>query len=252
MSNLDPLVLCQWAKWAYFSPSHMATIAPGCIMHNNSDTDAMAYTFKWPERGYAVVTFRGTDSMRDARIDLSIWPRKAQKGRIHRGFLTQWESIRRSIINEMNRPGTPQNIYVTGHSLGGALATIAALDMKKHMPNSNIVVWTFGAPRVGNAEFVQDFRNHIKESVRVIRRADPVPLVPPFPYYKHPERLCHRFDTNNQQIPQDRWAGVGARWGLTFLNILGACIGVTRRPSKEHAVDRYLDCFKKKKSFGPL
>lgn len=250
--HLDPLVLCQWAKWAYFTPSHMATIAPGCILHHNSDTDATAYTFKWPERGYAVVTFRGTDSMRDVRIDLSIWPRRSGYGRIHRGFLSQWDSIKRSILNEMQRAETPPTIYVTGHSLGGALATIAALEMKKNMPHSNIIVWTFGAPRVGNAAFVQDFRNHIQESVRVVRKPDPVPLVPPFPYYCHPETTCRRFDENNRQIPQDRWAGVFSRWGLTLLNVLGSCVGLARRPSKSHSIDRYIDCFRQKRSFGTL
>ena len=221
-------------------------------MHTDFDSDATAYTFKWPERDYTIVAFRGTESLRDVRIDLSIWPRKSGDGRIHRGFLRQWDSLKTSVIQELERPGTTKTIYVMGHSLGGAVATIGALDIQKTFPNNRVVVWTFGSPRVGNAAFVQDFRNHIKQSVRVVRKPDPIPLVPPFPYYKHPENSCRRFDKDNRPIPQDRWAGVFSRWGLTLLNVLGSCVGLARRPSKSHGMDNYMECFKKKRTFGPL
>ena len=49
-------------------------------------------------------------------------------------------------------PNTP--ILITGHSLGGALAVLSALDIKKElMFNETISLYTFGAPRVGNDEF---------------------------------------------------------------------------------------------------
>jgi predicted lipase len=47
-------------------------------------------------------------------------------------------------------PGAP--IFVTGHSLGGALAVIAALDLKLSL-NVKVTVYTYGQPRVGNAKF---------------------------------------------------------------------------------------------------
>lgn len=42
------------------------------------------------------------------------------------------------------------HLYVTGHSLGGALATLATLDHRRRYPTANVTMYNFGSPRVGN------------------------------------------------------------------------------------------------------
>jgi triacylglycerol lipase len=42
------------------------------------------------------------------------------------------------------------SIFVTGHSLGGALATFAAADIKRSIGSSKITIYTYGSPRTGN------------------------------------------------------------------------------------------------------
>ncbi len=44
-------------------------------------------------------------------------------------------------------------IFVTGHSLGGALAVFAALDIKETLPKTHVRLYTYGQPRVGNEGF---------------------------------------------------------------------------------------------------
>jgi hypothetical protein len=72
-------------------------------------------------------------------------------------------------------------IIFTGHSLGGAIALHAAADailegiFKKHQ----VYIYTYGLPRVGNIEFLNQFINQCAEFYRVVHNRDLVSHVPP-------------------------------------------------------------------------
>ncbi len=69
--------------------------------------------------------------------------------------------------------------YYIGHSLGGALATLAALDMQKQGNNVQGLV-TIGQPRVGNAQFAAQADKSLAGKVkRLVHKTDPVPHLPP-------------------------------------------------------------------------
>lgn len=89
-------------------------------------------------------------------------------------------SLRESIINTLNDahlcPPTSQ-VYVTGHSLGGALATLATLDIKKHTPFQTPILYTFASPRVGDPTFVRQFDD--LQCYRIANSEDLVPTIPP-------------------------------------------------------------------------
>jgi predicted lipase len=76
---------------------------------------------------------------------------------------------------------------VTGHSLGGALATHAAV----HLVNEGVTVsefYTFGCPRVGDVKFSNWFDAFIKSNskFRITHGRDPVPHLPPEGFgFKH-------------------------------------------------------------------
>lgn len=58
-----------------------------------------------------------------------------------------------------------------GHSLGGALATLAAYDIQaacKCLPKKSLSVYTFGAPRVGNHAFAREYNQAVFETWNVI------------------------------------------------------------------------------------
>eukprot|EP00344_Euplotes_crassus_P011272 CAMPEP_0196997070 /NCGR_PEP_ID=MMETSP1380-20130617/2787_1 /TAXON_ID=5936 /ORGANISM="Euplotes crassus, Strain CT5" /LENGTH=315 /DNA_ID=CAMNT_0042413205 /DNA_START=37 /DNA_END=984 /DNA_ORIENTATION=+ len=73
------------------------------------------------------------------------------------------------------------DVIFTGHSLGGALTMHAAADaiLSGLFTNNNVYIYTFGQPRVGNAEFIDEFIPKVKESYRVIHDNDIVPHLPP-------------------------------------------------------------------------
>ena len=75
---------------------------------------------------------------------------------------------------------SPKEILITGHSLGGALATLCALDLTLNpVPNQpQIKVFPIGSPRVGNDQFAACFDQHVENCFRLKVAWDPVPTIP--------------------------------------------------------------------------
>ena len=59
-------------------------------------------------------------------------------------------------------------LSAAGHSLGGALATLAAFDIRRHLQLTNIHVVTFGAPRTGNRAFAREYEQLVPDTWHVI------------------------------------------------------------------------------------
>ena len=83
------------------------------------------------------------------------------------------------IIEELNLHSDYQIIF-TGHSLGGAIATLASYYYAKNKLSSNEpVLITFGNPRVGNENFARDYMKLIPLVFRIARNKDLVTMIPP-------------------------------------------------------------------------
>ncbi len=118
-----------------------------------------------------ILVFRGTTgSWRTWRSNFNLWTSPWPRGgNVHSGFRKKFDSLWPAIENAVESWQAP--LFYTGHSLGAALATLAA---GRHPPQA---LYTFGSPRVGDAAFVQSLR-----SVRIFRLYNPgdiVPLMPP-------------------------------------------------------------------------
>ncbi|KAI3434954.1 hypothetical protein D9Q98_003008 [Chlorella vulgaris] len=141
-----------------------------------------------------VVAFRGTDShsiynwvqnMRTWRTDLALgYPNAPMGALVHGGFFTSYNSsalasnITAGVTALRRRhPGSP--VYVSGHSLGGAMATLCALDLRLNLKMPDVRVYTFGSPRVGNLIFAQWFEGVVQVHWRFTHNRDIVPSVPP-------------------------------------------------------------------------
>jgi triacylglycerol lipase len=97
--------------------------------------------------------------------------------KMHRGFASAYMSVRKQIHNYLNRAAS--NVTVTGHSLGGALATLCAVDIQYNFSNKVAVdIYTFGAPRVGNNGFRESFNRRVPNSYRFVYGMDIVPALP--------------------------------------------------------------------------
>ncbi|CAI5722670.1 hypothetical protein KXD40_004417 [Peronospora effusa] len=102
--------------------------------------------------------------------------------RVHRGFWIAYESIRDELI-EVTRLILDENpgvsVYVTGHSMGGALAVLAAYDLAVNF-SIKVNMYNFGGPRVGNPSFRQHYDSCVPTSYRVVMDGDIVPGWPKF------------------------------------------------------------------------
>ena len=157
-----------------------------CIKEEDRE-DAQAYLWKYGSTVY--ICFRGTEDTRDILCDLDI--RKHSVGndtKIHNGFYRQFCSIDDFIyadLQVLNQISPYDTLVVCGHSLGGALATIAALYLALFLPSKKIKCFTFGCPRVGDVNFVKRFEAKVSEHWRITNTEDPVSMIPTWFRYVH-------------------------------------------------------------------
>ena len=123
----------------------------------------------------ATVVFRGTIDRGGKLLDLLAAQIRAPGvmagwGRVHAGFLEAWNAVSRQV--RVKTAG--RRVTLTGHSLGGAMATLAAIEMG---PQVEAVV-TFGSPRVGDAEFRAGYSMQVPHTTRYVNCLDPVALIP--------------------------------------------------------------------------
>jgi predicted alpha/beta-hydrolase family hydrolase len=125
--------------------------------------------------GTYIVIFPGTDSVRDWLTDLRVRKTNWHGAKVHRGFVQSWTSVAGQVLGAISGAHT---IIITGHSLGGALATLCA-DAAADMGVEVEAVYTFGSPRVGNGSFARQYNDDLADvTCRVVNARDPVPHVP--------------------------------------------------------------------------
>ena len=145
----------------------------GYAGHNFIENDGAQCHAIWNDEEI-VLCFRGTEpnEFSDILADLNAWPDKAQVGgRVHNGFQNELEKIWEDII-EILEVNKDKELYITGHSLGGAMATIAASRLKDEIE----ALYTYGSPRVGTRKFVKSFSN--VEHYRHVNNNDVVTSIP--------------------------------------------------------------------------
>ncbi|KAK4176100.1 putative lipase [Triangularia setosa] len=167
-------------------------------------------------KGNIVVAFRGTYSLVNTIVDLSTVPQEyvpypagpgggggdgndgGKKGpkchncTVHMGFMASWKAAREIVlpmVEKARKKHPDYGVELVGHSLGGAVAMLAGLEMRAGLGWTETRVTTFGEPMVGNkglVEFVDEVfglkdektNGEGREYKRVTHRGDPVPLLP--------------------------------------------------------------------------
>ena len=181
---------------------------------------------------FLVIAFRGTESrkrenkddirdiVKDIKVDADIrLIGTGKEGKVHRGFSDALDEVWQELevyVKGLQNEG--RAVWLTGHSLGAALATLAAYRYEDVQG-----LYTFGSPRVGNEEFVRDFR---VPAYRFENNNDIVCKVPPpLPgLYAHTGKLKY-IDADGKiqgdMSPWERWTdAVEGRFKNT-MNSLG-------------------------------
>ena len=145
-------------------------------IYNSPETDTQA--FLAANGDYAVLAFRGTEvtSRKDIMTDAKAKRIVDIEGRVHGGFRAAFESVKqkieKGILGLDNIP-----LYITGHSLGAALATVATQELENNPDIKGRIAacYTYGSPRVGNTQYDKNFKAPI---YRMVNTTDIVTIVP--------------------------------------------------------------------------
>lgn len=114
-------------------------------------------------------------------------------GQAHKGFQQAFLDLLASHVDEAIQPY--RQLIITGHSLGGALATVSSLYISTKYPKTKILgVYMFANPRVGDGQFAERFHKNIGKDTDVQRfvttsgqlwdERDLITLLPPVPSFK--------------------------------------------------------------------
>ncbi|CBY23541.1 unnamed protein product [Oikopleura dioica] len=157
------------------------------INDEKADTDVYIFCNKH----YLVIAFRGTaftmvdgfsfkDVMQDLKDSLAIYCFQNKKNYVDTLKAVREKLFTKTLFNlaEYN----PPKILITGHSLGGALASLCAVDLSFSLDEvftKRIRCITLGAAKTGDSTFCRVFRKNVKNAHRLVLPFDPIPRIPP-------------------------------------------------------------------------
>jgi predicted lipase len=198
-----------------------------------------------PEGTAATIVFRGSESSEDWETDFNTRLEQAQFDQnvirelivapqektypyagtsssgalMHSGFINAYFAVRAQIHDYIsNHPVS--SVVATGHSLGGALATLCAVDVQYNFSDRvTIEAFTYGAPKVGNDGFRDSYNQRVPNSYRVVHGMDIVPELP---------RWWQGFRAVDQEFR------IGQRFSIRFVS----------QRFKDHAIARYIEVLK--------
>jgi predicted lipase len=208
-----------------------------------------------------VIAFRGTTSIRNWITDAEFernWIATDLQGStcdVHDGFLNAFESALPQLSKFLG--GSPvmkiQNckpLFITGHSLGGALAILAALELQR-AGFQVAQVYTFGQPRVGNTAFKRLYESSLGQcTFRVVYQEDIVPRVPHLPAWHDPYRHVGT-EVFISSVAGDLWFNppllrllASDIWGIYRAFIVSKFAGALD-PILDHHVNNYITALSK-------
>lgn len=160
-------------------------------------------------RGEIVFAVRGSSNILNWITNINFAFRNTNLvsgGKFHTGFFSAWEEMAEGVTATIDsalaaNPG--YRIVTTGHSLGGAVATIGAAHLRA--AGHSVDNYSYGAPRVGN-DVVSDFITAQGANYRLTHLDDPVPKLPPiFAGYRHisPEYWLSTIESTAEDYPPE-------------------------------------------------
>jgi pimeloyl-ACP methyl ester carboxylesterase len=169
------------AALAYMPPAYVKQKVPYlgfCVARFLTKGPAQGYLFKGGRQ--AILAYRGTEAskghVRDILSNIRVHAREWEgPGKAHLGYVRQYRAIRDDAIHWISRVSESVPLVVTGHSMGGAMATMAAADCFERKWNVSRLI-TFGSPAT-----LDDEGHYAIECphARYVNRFDPAPLWPP-------------------------------------------------------------------------
>lgn len=164
---------CRYSCYAYLPPQNWGKSFESkwtdakCVVARHVDAKK--------QKEIAVVSFCGSHGIRSWKTNINAELRNYGQGKVHRGHLHEWLSLREQVLLEIDAIGSDTVAFV-GHSSGGICSSIAAVDSST--VQDNIEVITFGAPPTGDKDFALEIESKVARLIRVVKGRDVVPSLP--------------------------------------------------------------------------
>jgi triacylglycerol lipase len=265
-SAKNALLLAQLCNAAYLDQNPARTAAEELgltgfiwIDLTKQFTDLYAIAASGP--GFVVIAFRGTKDFDSWMTDLKATPVSfpwiftsgPDVGDIHAGFghalVDAWGQIKTAISDLVPTPDIapdmPQqpSLWLTGHSLGGALAVLAgaAFSMWADAPIRSVNgIYTFGQPRVGLFRFCGNYDHLLSgKTFRFVNNEDLVPRVPFRGFdYADVGQMIHFDSDGTPQLQSSQWASFLNRTLQSFDEFFNIA-GHAQSDVRDHSMDAY-------------
>lgn len=165
------------SRWPLAAPYELvATFSARLPFH---DTETFGFVARRTDSGDAFVAFRGTESVQDWLMNVEVRqvPQQNGWGSAEAGFADVYDQCARVIRAAVQAAGTGR-LYVTGHSLGAAVATLCAADLTASL-GVHPTLYTFASPRAGDPVFAARFNAECPSAWRIVNTEDVITTVPP-------------------------------------------------------------------------
>jgi len=216
-------------------------------------TDTQAFLFRKGKN--VVLVFRGSQQLADWKTNFKM--RLTQfttvassgvdvpRGRVHRGFLEAWQSVEKQVVYYLKQWWTDDTqLWVTGHSLGGALAAMASVSLEAQ-GYAVSGLYTFGQPRIAGWGMVNAVNSRMGDRImRYANNNDVVPLIPPQITPWMPSRVYghlgrFRYFTHRGRLM--RHSFLGRRWLDRLAGFLKALATSGPDAIDDHKMEFYMD-----------
>lgn len=207
----NPDIPPKWQKVAVVAGrTEEMKFTPVCFIENKgSETQAWVHLSDLESRKKEVaVSFRGTETVqwKDLIMDVLLMladldkdivsgleaqgiAKPGQSFKVHRGFSIAYDAVKDAVVDVVDSitgGSSDWKVYLTGHSLGGALATLSALHMaSKEYLRGRVEMYNFGSPRVGNTAFAALYNLAVPNAWRLRNTNDLVAGIPLLLGYNH-------------------------------------------------------------------
>jgi triacylglycerol lipase len=160
----------------------------------------------------AVIVFRGTDDPGDWVVNLNTRSSETRDGIVHRGFFEAYLKLDNQ-INSILSETSPKHIWITGHSLGGALAVMCAYELGEKYKMKIDGLITFGQPMVARPMLTSRIEGLLPARyVHFVNERDIVTRIPPG--YSHCGELVHYVGDEVRRSKRERLYGAAQSQGM--------------------------------------
>jgi triacylglycerol lipase len=197
-----------------------------------------AQTFVFTNKHDCAIACRGTEptEMNDIYADLEIFKADSVSGnKVHQGFKEEVDKVFSDVEVLVNKFGDKKDIWVCGHSLGGAMATILGQRLEVRGVDVD-TLFTFGSPRAGGPNFSKWCDEHLNHQ-RFVNNNDVVPCVPTALRWRH-TGLCYYIKSTGEVTNLGRWSTERIRdkgWSLLNTIVKGRLDLIA-----DHNIDDYI------------